>query len=119
MSKIKKMVMGIVLAVCIFGGSAGTCYAASTSIEVDITPTRAYAKFTNGEPGHQIRVTVFYTEVDSGGHTRSGSASDTQNGNVTTAVVSRANSPGYQYVSGYAVGYVDGTEVARTTTAYA
>ena len=119
MSKIKKMVLGIALAMCVFGSSEGSCYAASSSIAVDITATRAYGKFVYGEAGHQIRVTVYYTEKDSGGHTRSGSASDTQNGNVTTAVVSRANSVGYQYVSGYAVGYVDGSQVAKTGTAYA
>ncbi len=119
MSKIKKMVLGIALAMCVFGGGVGTCYAASSSIEVDITATRAYGKFVYGEAGHQIKVTVFYTEKDSGGHTRSGSASDTQNGNVTTAVVSVPNTTGYQFVSGYAVGYVDGSQVAKSGIAYA
>ena len=119
MSKIKKMVLGIALAMCIFGGSVGSCYAASSSIEVDITATRAYGKFVYMEAGHQIKVTVFYIENDSFGLTRDGDVSDTQFGNVTTAVVSKSNSNGCQYVSGYAVGYVDGSEMAVAGRAYA
>ncbi|MDE7238769.1 MAG: hypothetical protein K2N41_03545, partial [Lachnospiraceae bacterium] len=102
-----------------FGISVGTCYAASNSIEVDITATRAYGKFVYEEAGHQIKVTVFYTEKDSFGLIRDGDVSDTQFGNVTTAVVSRSNSNGCQYLGGYAVGYVDGSERAVSGPAYA
>ena len=118
MGKIKKMVLGIALAMCVFGGSVGSCYAATSSIEVNIAATRAQGKFVYGEAGHHIKVTVNYVEKDSGGHTRSGSASDTQNGNVTTSVFSRYSSAGYQYVSGYAVAYVDGNKEAETETVY-
>lgn len=64
-------------------------------------------------------MTVFYVEKDSNGNVRDGNASDDQFGNVTTAVVSKANSAGWQYVSGYAVGYVDGGIMAVSGTAYA
>lgn len=119
MSKIKKMVLGIALAMCVFVGSVGSCYAATSSIEVGITATRAWGKFVYGEAGHHIKVTVYYTEKYSDGNTRDGNVSDDQFGNVTTAYVSRANTAGWQYVSGYAVGYVDGGIMAVSGTAYA
>ncbi|MBD5482691.1 MAG: hypothetical protein HDR15_09295 [Lachnospiraceae bacterium] len=117
MSKIKKMVLGIALAMCVFGGSVGTCYAASSSIEVDITTTRAHGKFVYGEAGHQIKVVVSYQERNnSTGYTSNGSISDTQNGNVTTAVASRSNPTGYRYTWGKAAGYVDGVETAKSAS---
>lgn len=60
-----------------------------------------------------------YLEQDSKGYFRDGSASDTQFGNVTTAYVSRPNTEGYQYISGYALGYVDGVKKAISGEAYA
>ncbi|MBD5467409.1 MAG: hypothetical protein HDR21_04555 [Lachnospiraceae bacterium] len=119
MGKIKKMVLGIALAMCVFVGSVGTCYAATSSIEVNISATRAYGKFVYGEAGHRIKVTVYYSEENSDGIMRSGEVSDTQFGNVTTAVVSKSNADGYQYLGGYAVGYVDGIEMAVSPPAYA
>lgn len=119
MRKIKKMVLGIALAMCVFGGSVGSCYAASSSIEVDITATRVWGKFECGEAGHQITVTVFYLEKDSNGNVREDHVSDNQFGNVTTAVVSRTNTAGFQYISGYAVGLVDGIIEAISSRDYA
>lgn len=119
MRKIKKLVLGIVLAVCVSGGSVGSCYAASSSLTVDITAARAYGRFEYGEAGHQITVTVFYIEKDADGNKREGYASDNQFGNVTVAVVSKPNPNGYQYVSGYAVGLVDGYVDSISATDYA
>lgn len=119
MRKFKKMLLGMALALSIFAGSVGSCYAAANSITVDITASRAYGKFEYGVAGHQIKITVFYDEVSSSGYKRNDSASDTQFGNVTTAVVSRPNSDGYRYISGYAVGYVDGVEEAVSGVSYA
>jgi len=119
MRKFKKMLLGMALAMGVFAGSVGSCYAATSSITVDVTRSRIVGKFEYGEAGHQIKVVVNYLEEDSGGHIRSGDASDTQFGNVTTAYVSRSNTSGYQYVSGYAVGYVDGVQRAITGAACA
>ncbi|MCM1539425.1 MAG: hypothetical protein NC254_13635 [bacterium] len=119
MRKIKKRILGIILGMCVFGGSVGSCYAEQSSLTVDITATRAYGRFEYGEGGHRITVTVSYMEEDSGGHLRSGSVSDNQNGNVTVAVVSKPSPDGYRYYSGYATGYVDGNWTASSGMVYA
>ncbi len=122
MRKFKKMIFGMTLAMSIFVGSAGSCYAAAratSNITIDVTKTRIVGKFEYGEAGHQIKVVVNYLEQDSKGYFRDGSASDTQFGNVTTAYVSRPNTEGYQYISGYALGYVDGVKKAISGEAYA
>lgn len=64
-------------------------------------------------------MTVYYREVNSSGFERSGTVSDTQLGNVTTAVASRPSTTGYRYLWGYSVGYVDDVEVAVSGVAYA
>ena len=119
MSKIKKRMLGLVLGMCLFGGSVGSCFAAANNITVDVTPSRVVGKFEYGEAGHQIKVTVSYLEIDSSGYFKSGEVSDTQFGNVTTAYVSRNSLAGWQYISAYAVGSVDGVKVAMTGEAYA
>lgn len=119
MSKIKKMILGIALAMCVFGGSVGSCYAAANQISVEVNASRVVGKFVCGEAGHQIKVTAYDQEVNSFGFTVNGNCSDTQFGNVTTAYVSRSNSDGYQYVWAYSVGFVDGAAVAASGVAYA
>ncbi|MCM1539427.1 MAG: hypothetical protein NC254_13645 [bacterium] len=119
MRKIKKLVIGIVLVACVFGGNVGLCYAAQSSLAVEITATRAYGKFEYGEGGHRITVTVFYVEKDVSGNKREGYVSDNQFGNVTVAVVSKSSPDGYQYVNGYAVGLVDGNVQAISARDYA
>lgn len=119
MRKIKKMVLGLALAVSVFVCSAGSCFAATSNITVEVTSSRVVGKFEYGEAGHQIKVTVNYLEKDSSGYLRIDDVSDTQFGNVTTAYVSRANSAGWKYVSANAVGFVDGVEKAYSGEAYA
>lgn len=119
MSKIRKMVMGIALAVCVFGSSVSSCYAATCSISVGITATSAWGDFKYGEAGHHLKVTVYYEEKDSLGRTRSNEVSAHQFGNFTSVYVSRPSQEGYQYISGYAVGYVDDCLEAVSGTAQA
>ena len=118
MSKIKKRMLGLVLGMCLFGGSAGSCYAApriASQIVVDITADKAYGKFEYGEAGHQIQVLVDFVEVEiSTGKARDGRVADVQNGNVTTAVVVRKSPDGYRYRWGIAYGYVDGVFMAQS-----
>lgn len=117
MSKIKKMVMGIVLGMFVFGNSVTLCYAASSQITVEITASRAYGRFEYGEAGHQIKVVVSYQERNnSSGYTSNGSISDVQNGNVTTAVAWRDSPAGYQYTWGRVFGYVDGVLTAQSAS---
>lgn len=119
MRKFKKMLLGMALAMGVFVGAAGSCYAAGNSISVDITANRAYGKFVCGEAGHRIKVTVYYREVHSSGLERSDTVSDTQLGNVTTAVAVRPSPADYRYLWGYSIGYVDDIEVAASGVAYA
>lgn len=122
MRKFKKMLLGMALALSIFAGSAGSCYAAADSVKVeltaDITAVRAYGKLVYNEAGHQIKVTVFYQEQGSDGLVRGGSVSDVQFGNVTTAVASRSNAAGYKFVWGNVFGEVDDYVVATSGDIY-
>lgn len=118
MSKMKTRVLGILLAMCVFGGSAFSCYAATTSLTVNVTASMASARLDYGEQGHQLKVTMHYEEIDSGKHTRSGDASNTLNGSYTAVTVYRSSTDGYQYVCASAKGYVDGALAASTRTEY-
>ena len=114
MKRIKKMALGMALAIGLFTGSAGSCYAASSSIVAEITASRAYGKFVYAEAGHEIKVTVYYKERDARGSITANTISDVQHGTVTEAVVSRNSPSGYQYTWGQAFGYVDGDTVASS-----
>lgn len=107
MSKIKKMVLGIALAMCFFGGSVSSCYAATSSIEVGVTAASVRGYFRYDEPGHHLKVTVYYSEKDSLGNARIDNVSAHQFGNFISVSVSRPSPEGWQYISGYAEGYVD------------
>ena len=77
MSKIKKRMLGLVLGMCLFGGSAGSCYAASGSVTVDVTASRVTGKFVYGEAGHQIKIRLEYQEKElSSGYTFNSYISD-------------------------------------------
>lgn len=112
MGKIKKMVLGIVLAACVFGSSMSSCYAASSSIDVGITATNAWGSFMYDELGHHLKVTVYYVETDSNGNPISNEVSAHQFGNFISVYVSRPSPAGYEYKSGYAVGFVDDVSAA-------
>ena len=114
MSKIKKMILGIALAICVFGGSVGTCYAATSGITLDMTASNMFAKFVYAEAGHRLNLTVYYEEKAPDGGIRPGEAGSTQFGNVTEVVVMRTSVDGYQFVKGHAFGDVDGNTVAAT-----
>ncbi len=75
MGKIKKMVLGMVLAVSVFGSSISLCHAASSSIDVGITATNAWGSFMYDEPGHHLKVTVYYLERKADGKLQMGEAS--------------------------------------------
>lgn len=107
MGKIRKMVLGIALAVCVFGSSVNSCYAATSSIEVGVTETSAWGDFRYGEAGHHLKVTVYYLEQYSDGSMNNGEASAHQFGNFISVYVSRPSPAGWHYISGYAIGYVD------------
>lgn len=108
MRKFKKMLLGMVLAMGVFAGSVGSCYAATGSIMLDLTVSSIYSKYVYAEPGHQLKLLVRYQERGVDGIVRSGEASDTQFGNVTEVVVIRSAQSGCQYTWGRASGYVDG-----------
>lgn len=122
MSKIKKMILGIALAMCVFGGSVGSCYAAvnvKAQITLDLTANRAYGKFVYEEQGHEIEVLVDYTEVHiSTGLVFDGHISDVQHGIVTEAVASRPSPSGFRYRWGRAYGYVDQVFLADSSPVY-
>ncbi len=111
--------MGIILGTSVLANSMISCYAATSSIEVEMTATRAYGKFSYFEAGHQIKVTVYYQEKN---NTTSGiifdTISDVQNGNVTVAVASKSNTAGYKFIWGQAFGYVDGEVKASSAESY-
>lgn len=112
MGKIKKMVLGMVLAVSVFGSSISLCHAASSSIDVGITATNAWGSFRYDEPGHHLKVTVSYVEIDSNGKVRSDVVSAHQFGNFISVYVSRPSPSGWQYLGAGATGYVDDVLVA-------
>lgn len=115
MGKIKKMVLGMVLAVSVFGSSISLCHAASSSIDVGITATNAWGSFMYDEPGHHLKVTVYYLERKADGKLQMGEASAHQFGNFISVYVSRPSPSGCQYENGYATGYVD--DVSRASSA--
>ncbi|MDE6641896.1 MAG: hypothetical protein K2K63_15385 [Acetatifactor sp.] len=112
MSKIRKMVTGIALAVCVFGSSVSSCYAMTSNIEVGVTATNAWGNFRYDEAGHHLKVRLGYTEVDSTGSYISDSVSAHQFGNFISVYVSRPSPDGCQYISAYADGFVDDEWVA-------
>ncbi len=107
MGKIRKTVLGIALAVCVLGSSVSSCYAATSSIEVGVTATSAWGNFRYEEAGHHLKVTVYYSEKDSQGNTRIDEVSAHQFGNFISVYVSRPSPGGWQYMNGYARGFVD------------
>ncbi|MCM1190837.1 MAG: hypothetical protein NC123_02515 [Butyrivibrio sp.] len=117
MSKIRKMVLGIALAVCVFGGSVNLCYAATSSIDVGVTATNVWGNFKYGEAGHHLKVTVHYLETCSDGSVNLDEVSAHQFGNFISVYVSRPSPDGCQYISGYAEGYVDDKLAAVSATA--
>ena len=122
MRKFKKMLLGMALAMGVFAGSVGSCYAAANDVKVeltaDITAIRAYGKLVYNEAGHQIKVTVYYQEKNSDGLVRGDHVSDVQFGNVVTAVASKNNSSGYQFIWGNVFGEVDNYIVATSGDIY-
>lgn len=118
MGKIKKTVLGIVLAACVFGSSMSSCYAASSSIDVGITATNAWGSFMYDEPGHHLKVTVNYLERNADGKLQMGEASAHQFGNFISVYVSRNSPAGCQYENGYAIGYVDDISKASSARVY-
>lgn len=113
MGKIKKMVLGMVLAVCVFGSSVSSCYAATSSIEVGVTATNAWGNFRYDEPGHHLKVEVHYLEINAEGNMNDDVASAHQFGNFISVYVSRPSPTGCRYTGAYATGYVD--DVLRAT----
>ena len=122
MRKFKKMLLGMALAMGVFAGSVGSCYAAvnvKTQITLDLTANKAYGKFEYEEQGHEIEVYVDYKEVHiSTGIVFDGSISDVQHGTVTTAVAVRNSPSGFRYQWGRAYGYVDQVFVAESSPIY-
>ncbi len=115
MGKIKKMVLGMVLAVSVFGSSISLCHAATSSIEVGVTATNAWGSFMYDEPGHHLKVTVNYLEKKSDGTLRSDVVSAHQFGNFISVYVSRPSPSGWQYLGASASGYVDDVLSGATT----
>ena len=97
------------------GSSVVSCLAATSEIKAEITANRAYGRFVCSEAGHQIRVNVYYSEIDANGMARMDSISNSQFGNVTTVVASRNSPSGYRYTWGRATGYIDGKVEAMSS----
>lgn len=119
MSKKTKKLVGTILGICMLANCVIPCYAATSSISADITATKVYGRFTHSQPGHQIKVKVYYEEKnDISNFSNTGSVSNVKNGSETTVVASRNNSVGYTYVWGRAFGYVDGQVEAASGDMY-
>lgn len=119
MGKIKATVMGIALAVCLFGSSVSFCNAATSSIDVGVTKTKVWGEYRHQDAGHHLKVTVIYSEKDSKGNPRVDEVSAHQFGNFLSVYVSRPSPDGWQYVNGYAIGYADDVIQAISAMVYA
>lgn len=96
------------------------CYAATNSISLDVSSSRVYGRYSYGQAGHQVKLTVYYYERNNTtGAETCRVATDVQNGNMTTAVVTKNKTSGWTILWGQAFGYIDGNVETTTGKVYA
>lgn len=115
-NKLYKKISAVALMVCLSLASVIPCYAATSSISINVTTTNVSSQFQYDEAGHQLKVEIYYQEKNNiTGEGRSDTVFHVVNGNVTTVSVSRGNSIGYVYTWAKATGYVDNVSVGSAS----